>query len=253
MAITGVGNWNTYEGVYISQKKEPDKGKDVSDISGQKETENTEKSRETDHQNYLAKLQEKVSYLELEQGCGLSMTRDNRTSLTIHPKLLEKMQNDPEAEKKYTQTIKDIERAERTATAYYNALGGCVERTSHWYMDENGKYCHFAYTRRDDRLNKMLRAQAKENMEKRIEKTRENARKKAKELAEKLEEKADKKLSEKLENTENRDVILNETETGMLVETIKEMEEIEEHPVKTSEDRGQEEKEITGKKVDIRV
>lgn len=98
MTITGVNNYgNAFENTY------PKETKDIS------------------NQNYLAKLQEKVSCLELEQGFGLSTKRDNRATLMIHPKLLEKMQNDPEAEKKYTQTIKDIERAERTATAYYNA------------------------------------------------------------------------------------------------------------------------------------
>lgn len=104
------------------------------------------------------------------------MKRDKRAGvITVNPKLLEKMQNDPEAEKKYTQTLKDIEKAERTANAYYNSLGGCVERTSHWYVDENGEYQHFAYTRRDDRLNKKIREESQKNKEKFIEKTRKKA------------------------------------------------------------------------------
>lgn len=228
MAVTGVNNYgNTYESTYVSQKREQRNRIDVLDTSEGKKTGTTqdaERTKDVSNQNYLAKLQEKVSYLELEQGFGLSTKRDNRATLMINPKLLEKMQNDPEAEKRYTQTIQDIERAERTVTAYYNALGGCVERTSHWYIDENGKYCHFAYTRRDDKLNEKLREEAKENAEKQIQKTRENARKKVEQLAKKLEEKAEKRLSEKLENTENRDVIWEESEAQILVETIKENE-----------------------------
>ena len=70
--------------------------------------------------------------MTLEIGSGLSMNKDKRSGvLTVNPKLLERMQNDPEAENEFTQRMKDIERAERTVTAYYNALGGCVERTSH--------------------------------------------------------------------------------------------------------------------------
>lgn len=139
---------------------------------------------------FMQKLQKQVPYMKLETGWGLSMERDKRRGvLTVNPKLLEKMQKDPEAEKKYTQLMKDIERAEKTVDAYYNALGGCVERTSHTYIDENGKYYHFAYTRRDDRLNKMLREEAKENSEKLIEKTREKAAKKRKETEKALEEK----------------------------------------------------------------
>ena len=43
------------------------------------------------------------------------MKKDNRAGIiTVNPKLLEKKQNDPEAAKKYTQTWKDIGRAEKT-------------------------------------------------------------------------------------------------------------------------------------------
>lgn len=230
MAITGVNTYgNAYESTYVSQKREQRNKIEVLDTSEGKKTGTTQdagRTKEAGNQNYLEKLQEKVSCLELEQGFGLSTKRDNRATLMIHPKLLEKMQNDPEAEKKYTQTIKDIERAEKAATAYYNALGGCVERTSHWYIDENGEYSHFAYTRRDDKLNEKLREEAKENAEKRIQKTRENAREKVEQLTEKLEDKAEEKVEEKklLEKIESADVILEEEEAQTIVDTIKENE-----------------------------
>lgn len=254
MTITGVNNYgNAFENTYVSQKREQRNETDDLEISEGKKTEtirDTKETKDISNQNYLAKLQEKVPCLELEQGFGLSTKRDNRTTLMIHPKLLEKMQNDSEAEKKYTQTIKDIERAERTATAYYNALGGCVERTSHWYMDENGNYCHFAYTRRDDKLNEKLREEAKENAEKQIEKNRENARKKAKQLAEKLEEKAEKQLLKKIESAENREVILNEDKSRIIVETIKEVKEQSEKESPGSETA---DKKRAGSNVDIKI
>lgn len=188
MAISVVSNYgNSYENIYSSKNKEKE-------VSGKNtyETGNTSVSKEDSNQEYLKKLQNKVSYVELETGFGLSTKRDNKMgTITINPKLLDKMQNNSEEENKYTQMIKDIERAEKTATSFYNALGGCVERTSHWYIDENGKYYHFAYTRRDDKLNKKLREEEKKNAEKQIEVTRKNAREKAKGLEEKLAKKAE--------------------------------------------------------------
>lgn len=187
MEIVRTGNYaEAYGTIYDSQKAatESQKNKEVNAL---KDGQNTENS-----QAYLKKIQQQVPYVKLETGYGLSMKRDKRAGvITVNPKLLEKMQNDPEAEKKYTQTLKDIERAERTANAYYNSLGGCVERTSHWYVDENGEYQHFAYTRRDDRLNKKIREETQKNKEKFIEKTRKKAAEKKKKLEENLDEKAE--------------------------------------------------------------
>lgn len=199
MAITGVGNYgNVYEGIYDIHKKE-------ADVSGQKRNSETsgvkaEAKKEDEagrtgntkgavsSRKYLSRLQEKVSYVTLETGYGLNTKRDNKIgTITINPKLLEKMQSDPEAEKKYTQLFKDIERAEKTVAAYYNALGGCVERSSHWYIDENGKYCHFGYVRRDDKLNKKLREETQKNVEKQIEKCRESNRRNAEQLKAQME------------------------------------------------------------------
>lgn len=207
MSITSVNSYaNIYENIYVTQKRE----QDASMQRKQSETEGAAKAEETAKKSeastaqtakrtgnsgeYLAQLKRQVPYMTLETGFGLSTKRDNRAGvIAINPKLLEKMQNDPQAEEKYTQTLKDIERAEKTANAYYNALGGCVERTSHWYIDENGKYCHFAYTYRDDKLNEKLREERKENAEGLIEKTRQKARERKEQLAEQLEEK-DKEL-----------------------------------------------------------
>lgn len=215
MAILSVGNYGAmYESAYTSRKKEADvsgqgRSKEASAATAEAGRKNQtgveERTKTENNQEYLKALQKKAPYMNLEQGTRLSMNRDNKQgTLTINPKLLEKMQNDPEAEKKYSQLIQDIERAEKTVTAYYNALGGVVERTSHWYIDENGKYSHFAYTRRDDKLNKKIRQETKENAEKLIEKTREKARKKAKELKEQLEEKAEKAKAEEAKTEDGK-------------------------------------------------
>lgn len=198
MAVKGIGSSysNVYEGAYdVPARKAAAREKTQGTAATKREI---EVGRKQDRKEYLKGLQRQVSDVTLETGSALNMKRDNKMgTVTINPKLLEKMQNDPEAEKKYTQLIKDIERAEQTATAYYNSMGGCVERSSHWYIDENGQYTHFAYTRRDDRLNKKLRKEARENAERLVEKNRERAIEKRKKLKETLEKRLEEKLEEK--------------------------------------------------------
>ncbi len=197
MAITGLGNYgNIYGSMYAAQLKET--------VSEKNDTSKASETKEENIQEYQKRLQSKVKDVTLETGTSLNMKKDNKIgTVTIHPELLKKMQNNPEAEKKYTQLIKDIERAEQTVGAYYNAIGGVVERCSHWYIDENGKYCHFGYVRRDDKLNKKLREERQKNSEKLMEKTKEKAAEKKEALEEMLKEKAkkEKEIGEKAEET----------------------------------------------------
>ena len=197
MAVAGIGNayGGIYENAYASSAKETAKKEE----SRKTETVNkqAEASGKVSNEEYLKTLQKKVPYVKLETGFGLNMKKDNRAGvITVNPGLLEKMQSDPEAAKKYTQTLKDIERAEKTGDAYYNALGGVVEMTSHWYVDENGNFSHFAYVHRDDKLNKKIRKETQEKAEELIEKTREKAVKARKEQQKAAVEKAEEKKAE---------------------------------------------------------
>ena len=225
MAVSSIGTYNNaYEGISAMQKKEAesDKQKKTGDVYRTSGVimEKTVTTKGTDNEKYLNSLQNQVPYTKLEIGSGLNMQRDKRAGvITVNPKLLEKMQKDPEAAAQYTQKLKDIERAERTANAYYNTLGGCVERTSHWYVDEEGNHYHFAYTRRDDRLNKKIREETKKNTEKHIEKTREKAREKAEKLEEQLGEKAE----EAKEKEENQEAKTKETETPETREEVQQL------------------------------
>lgn len=187
MAVTGIGN--AYGGIYTEAVNKQ-----------------AEASGKVSNEEYLKTLQKKVPYVKLETGFALNMKKDKRAAITVNPKLLEKMQNDPEAAKKYTQTLKDIERAEKTGDAYYNALGGVVERTSHWYVDENGNFSHFAYTRRDDKLNKKIRKETQEKAEELIEKTREKAVKARKEQQKETVKKLEEKRVEEKKTRENSPV-----------------------------------------------
>lgn len=185
MAVTGIGNahGSIQEGVYALSARETIKAEEAKETvkkEAAKKTGNVNKQAEASGKGgnveYLKALQKQVPYVKLETGFALSMKKDNRAGvITVNPGLLEKMQKDPEAAKRYTQTLKDIERAEKTGDAYYNALGGVVEMTSHWYVDENGNFSHFAYVRRDDKLNEKIRKETQEKAEELIEKTREKA------------------------------------------------------------------------------
>ena len=184
--------------------------------------------------NYIQKLQKQLKNLSLKVGTELNMKKDNIAgAVTINPKLLEKMQNNPNAEKEYTQMLQGIQRAESIVGSYYNSIGNVVERTSHWYMDENGNLVSFGHVRIENKLDKELRKQADENAKKLIEKTREKAKEKAEELQERLdsikeakadksaESKAKKILSEKFSNAVDGELYLNETDMKPILQTIR--------------------------------
>lgn len=157
-----------------------------------KETENTSgttgssKSKSTsDYVNELAKLAPSV---EFKVGYSFSTAKSGKT-LTVNPKLLEKMQNDPEQEKEMKELIKGVESAIKMMDSINKASGWTVVY-KHSYIDENGKYRSIALTRNDFMLNMSdkLREERKKNSEKLIEKTKEKAVEKKEELEEALKE-----------------------------------------------------------------
>ncbi len=195
-----------------------------------KETSKSSNKEKTEE--YLKKLQKQVHSMKLESGMGLTIGRmKNVHTIVINPELLEKMQNDPELEKKYVQRLKDIERASNYAQAATKSFGHeCV--FDNWYIDENGNYTHAAMTVRKDILNEKLRKQAEKNVKELIEKTREKAAKKKEELKEVLEEKRQEKAADKEDtmvdgnSKEDKDV-LSSTEKAerLLAEKMNESED----------------------------
>ena len=228
MAISSVNTYNAVaENTYATQKKQ---------VSEKEKTKNTTTAKESkiNTDEYVRKLQKQVKDLSLEVGTGLNTKKDNMVgAVTINPKLLEKMQNDPKAEREYTQMLQGIQRAESIVGSYYNSIGNVVECTSHWYMDENGNLVSFGHVRIENKLDKELRKQADENAKKLIEKTREKAKEKAEELQERLdsikeakadksaESKAEKILSEKFSNAVDGELYLNETDMKPILQTIR--------------------------------
>lgn len=189
MAITGVSNYNSvYENIYASSRKEAAKKEETKETAAaQKSTETAEKNSKSnnaaEYANGLAKL---VPSAEFRIGDGFSTAKTGIT-LTVSPKLLEKMQNDPETEKEMKELIKGVEAKNKLAEKW-NKMTGRTTVFRHDWIDANGKFHSFSQTIRKDELNEKLRKEAQENAEKRIEKSREKARENAEQLAEKLEE-----------------------------------------------------------------
>lgn len=177
MAGTGAAN--------STQKKETEK------------TGETANSKSKSTATYMSELAKLAPSVEFRVGNGHASAKTGQT-LTINPKLLDKMQNDPEKEKEMKELIRGVETMTRLSDSINNASGWkTVFR--HSYIDENGKYCHIALIRNEHgyKMSEKLREERRKNSEKLIEKSKEKAAKKKEELQEALEEKRTDKGEEK--------------------------------------------------------
>lgn len=118
--------------------------------------------------------------------------------MTVDPRLLEKMRNDPEKEKEMKELIRGVESAVNMLESVNKASGWTVV-FKHCYIDENGKFWTVAYLRNDFMLNMSdkLREERRKNSENLIEKTKEKATEKEEELEESIEETLEEKKAEK--------------------------------------------------------
>lgn len=256
MAVTGVNNYNNYNNTYENSYS----GK-TQDATKQTETkENTASGAVADkkasYEDYLKVLQKNFPGMQFQLGHGISAKNEgnkNPYMLSVDPKLIEKMQNDPEAEKEYMQRIRDIKAAMDWTAAYYKARGGTTYYE--WvnnYIDENGKFYHSCLVIHKDEVNEKLRKKAEENAKKLIETTRENTKKRKEALKESMEKKAkelketrveqDEKtktsgekqdktnkamqlMEEKLEKSEDGKVFLYNSDIETIIEAAKEKED----------------------------
>ncbi len=243
MAITGVGNYSSvYENTYALSRKETAKKEET------KETAATQKNAETaksgGNEEYLKNLQKQVPYIKLQTGYGLNTSNDSKVNVvSVNPKLLEKMQNDPQAAKEYTQRLKDVESATKWVDNFEKSMGYTAV-CRHGYVDENGNFSSFAVVVRKDEMNEKLRKEAQENAEERIEKSREKARENAEKLEEKAEEakesekseekkvvkedgtatpnKAEQVINEKMAASKDGTIYLNDTDIRTIIEAAQE-------------------------------
>ncbi len=216
--------------VYSSYATQSMAGNSVSGGTKKKETENTSetagssKPKSTaDYVNELAKL---VPSVELKVGNSFQTAKSGKT-LTINPKLLEKMQNDPEKEKEMKELIKGVESMTKLMDRINNASGWTVV-FRHSYIDENGKYRETALVRNDFMLNMSdkLREERRQNSEKLIEKAKEKSKEKVKEEAKEEEksahDKAEQLINDKIAASKDGMIYLNDTDFRTIMEAARE-------------------------------
>ena len=261
MAMEITNNYSTYENIYATQKQQTEKkqaasGKETSEtVDAQKNSKvGNDKTKST--ADYAKKLEKLVPSVEFRVG-NACVSAQSGKSLTVNPKLLEKMQNDPKTKKDMEDMIKGVESMSKLAESLTKASGWTIVY-QHSYIDENGKYHCRMQTRNDGmlKLSDKLREERRENSEKLIEKTKEKAAEKEKELEETLEEnkteiaekntdgeqeksgivtvkgntlleKAEQILLEKLENSENGEIYLDDDDMQKVLEAAREQEEKE--------------------------
>ena len=261
MAMEITNNYNAYENIYATQKQQTEKkqaasGKETSETAATQKNSEAGNDKAKSAAGYAKKLKKLVPSVEFRVG-NACVSAQRGKSLTVNPKLLEKMQNDPKTKKDMEDMIKGVESMSKLAESLTKASGWTIVY-QHSYIDENGKYHCRMQTRNDGmlKLSDKLREERKKNSEKLIEKTKEKAAEKQEELQETLEgnktetedkktdgeqeksgvivvkentplEKAEQMLLEKLENSENGEIYLDDDDMQKVLEAAREQEEKE--------------------------
>ena len=235
MAMEITNNYSSYtaQGMAGSTKKK--------EIGKTQETAEGSKSRSTaEYADELAKLVPSVDFMV---GNCCSSAKSGKT-LTINPKLLENMQNDPEQAKETKELIRGVESAMNLIDSINKASGWTVVY-KHSYIDENGKYHSVGHYRNDFMLNMSdkLREERKKNSEKLLERAKEKAAEKKEKLEETLEErqaaeaeevtaekteggsaynKAEQLINEKMAASKDGTIYLNDTDMKTIIEAAQE-------------------------------
>ncbi len=260
MAMEITNNYNAYENVYATQKQQTEKkqaasGKKTSETAAAQKNSEAGNDKAKSVAGYAKELEKFVPSVEFRVGNACASAQRGK-SLTVNPKLLEKMQNDPKTKKDMEDMIKGVESVSKLAESLTKASGWTIVY-QHSYIDENGKYHCRMQTRNDGmlKLSDKLREERKKNSEKLLEKTKERAAEKQEELQEALEgnktkteentdreqeksgiitvkentpmEKVEQMLLEKLENSENGEIYLDDDDMQKVIEAAREQEEKE--------------------------
>ena len=248
-----------YESAHAAQKQETAKkqaasGKETSETTSTQKNSRAGNDKAKSTAGYAKELEKLVPSVEFRVG-NACVSAQSGKSLTVNPKLLEKMQNDPKTKKDMEDMIKGVESMSKLAESLTKASGWTIVY-QHSYIDENGKYHCRMQTRNDGmlKLSDKLREERKKNSEKLLEKSREKATEKREELQKALEENKseteDKKtdgeqeksdiiivkentplekvgqmLLEKLENSENGEIYLDDDDMQKIIEAAREQEE----------------------------
>ncbi len=216
MAMEITNNYSSYAAQSVAESSTANSAKKKETEKTTETVESNKGKKTTDYANGLAKL---VPSVEFKVGNACSSARNGK-SLTVNPKLLEKMQNDPEKEKDMKDMIRGVESMSKLAESMAKATGWTIVY-QHSYIDENGKYHCRMQTRNDGmlKLSDKLREERKKNSEKLLEKTKEKAAEKKEKLTP---NKAQQFLNEKLAASKDGMICLNDTDMRTMMEAEKE-------------------------------
>jgi len=224
MAMEITNNYNAYENVYATQKQQTEKkqaasGKKTSETAAAQKNSEAGNDKAKSVAGYAKELEKFVPSVEFRVGNACASAQRGK-SLTVNPKLLEKMQNDPKTKKDMEDMIKGVESMSKLAESLTKASGWTIVY-QHSYIDENGKYHCRMQTRNDGmlKLSDKLREERKKNSEKLLEKTKEKAAEKKEKLTP---NKAQQFLNEKLAASKDGMICLNDTDMRTMMEAEKE-------------------------------
>lgn len=232
MAMQINGNYGSYAAQGMADSSAASNAKTKEAQSTAEQAESGKSKSTTEYMNELAKLAPSV---EFKVGNTYASAKNGLT-LTINPKLLEEMQNDPEKEKEMKELIKGVEAMEKLSESLNKATGWTTV-FRHSYIDENGQYRHIALTRNDFMLDMSdeLREERWQNAEKLLESQKETAAEKKEELQEMLEMKKEEQaeeeaaynklqqlFEEKIAASEDGIIHLNDAEFKAILAAIKE-------------------------------
>lgn len=225
---------SVYESTYAAQKQQISKQQAVSKTETKDAVTAQKKAGATaDNSDYFNTLTKLAPSVDCRIGTTYATAKSGKT-LTIDPRLLEKMQNDPEFEKEMKELIKGVEMMTKFSESLNKATGWTTV-FRHSYIDENGKYSHFAVIRNDFMYNMSdkLREERRKNSDKLIAKINETTAKRKEELQEALEEKkaakgkkqtgkAEKLIKDKIAASKDGRIYMDDTGFREILDAMKE-------------------------------
>ena len=113
MAMEITNNYNAYENIYATQKQQTEKkqaasGKETSETAATQKNSEAGNDKAKSAAGYAKELKKLVPSVEFRVG-NACVSAQRGKSLTVNPKLLEKMQNDPKTKKDMEDMIKGVE------------------------------------------------------------------------------------------------------------------------------------------------
>ncbi len=230
MAMKITENYNNYAAQSIAESGMVGRAQKT---GAEKTVQASKHNKAISNQDYMEGLKKLAPSVKFKIGFCFSSEKTGKT-LTIDPRLLAKMQSDPEQERETKELIRGVESMTKLVEGL-NKASGRKTIFRHSYIDENGKYCHISLTVNEfgNKLSKKIREMQRKNSEKLLKIHKEKTAMRKEALAEMLESsqvekegknpapsKAEQFIKEKIATSKDGLVYLNNTDFRALTEAI---------------------------------